>query len=135
MRLGFWSGWLTAACIVLAAIVPILHRLRNARRAAPESRTTAVHVALGAGVAVLAFTHALFSLFALGSESTIESGDLALAAGGGAIFVLVAHAGIGLQLKNPKIRDRAKKRRIHVGTATTIVVLVIVHAVLLLRAS
>lgn len=135
MRLGFWSGWLTAACIAVAALVPLVYRLRNKRRPAPESKPIALHVALGGGVAALAFTHALFSLFALGSESTVESGDLALAAGGGAIFVLVAHAGIGLQLKNPKIRDRTTKRRVHVGTATTIVILVIVHAALLLRAS
>lgn len=134
MELGFWSGWITTACVLVAGGVPVIYRLRHARRPTPDSSTTGIHVALGGSVAGLAFAHALLSVFSLGSSSAIESGDLALAFGGAALFVLVAHAGIGLQLRNPKLRDRTRKRRIHALTASTVLALVAAHAILLLRA-
>jgi hypothetical protein len=59
---------------------------------------------------------------------------LALAPAGVALFVLVAHVGIGLQLKNPKIRGRSGKRRAHWATAITIIVMVFLHVFTLLRA-
>lgn len=133
--MAFWSGWLAAAAILMAALVPIQHRLRHEKRAQVESSTTRLHVAFGMGVAGVGFAHALLSLFSLGASSTIGQGQLALACGGGALFVLMAHAGIGFQLRDPKLRKRPEKRRTHVITATTIIVLVVLHAVLLLRGS
>jgi putative copper export protein len=133
--MAFWSGWLAAAAILMAALVPIQHRLRHEKRAQVESGTTRLHVAFGMGVAGVGFGHALLSLFSLGASSTIGQGQLALACGGGALFVLMAHAGIGFQLRDPKLRKRPEKRRAHVITATTIIVLVVLHAVLLLRGS
>jgi len=133
--MAFWSGWLAAIAILMAALVPLQQRLRDGKRSAVDSGTTRVHVAIGMGVAGLAFGHALLSLFALGASSTIGQGQLALACGGGALFVLMAHAGIGFQLRDPKLRKRPAKRRTHLITATTILLLVALHAVLLLRGS
>ena len=72
---------------------------------------------------------------ALDSPEAIGGGMMALLPAGAAIFVLMAHVGIGLQLRNPRLRDRPGKRRIHQGTALTIVVLVALHVVGLLRGS
>jgi len=44
------------------------------------------------------------------------------------------HAGLGLQLRRPKLRDRIKKRNAHLMTATAITVTVALHVILLLRA-
>ncbi len=133
--MAFWSGWIAAAAILMAALVPLQHRLRHGKRAAVESGTTRLHVAFGMAVAGVGFGHALLSLFSLGASSTIGEGQLALACGGAALFVLMAHAGIGFQLRDPKLRKRPEKRRTHLITASTIIVLVVLHAILLLRGS
>ena len=133
--MAFWSGWVAAAAILMAALVPIQYRLRHEKRAPVESGATRVHVAFGMGVAGVGFGHALLSLFSLGASSTIGQGQIALACGGGALFVLMAHAGIGFQLRDPKLRKRPEKRRTHLMTATIIIVLVALHATLLLRGS
>ena len=70
----------------------------------------------------------------LGSASAIEAGNLALAAGGMALLVVMAHVGIGFQLRNPQQRKRSKLRRQHQITAATIVVFSLVHALWLLLA-
>ena len=126
-----YSGWLAVALIVFAATVPLVYRAREKKRAAPGSRAIGGHVALGAAAAVFAFVHVLLALPALGSSQAIAGGATALLPAGGAFFVLVAHAGVGLQLRDPKLRDRPKKRRVHQATAITIVVLVLVHVVVL----
>jgi hypothetical protein len=71
--------------------------------------------------------HALFALLSLGSPGAIGAGDLALFAGAGALMVLLAHVGIGLQLRNPTLRKRNETRRRHLFTASTITVLALVH--------
>lgn len=128
------SGWLAAAAIVLAALVPIAQRLRAGKRGAPGSAPVKLHVLLGFVTSSLAFLHTLLVLPALGSPAATGGGTIALLAGGAAFFLLVAHAGLGLQLRNEKLKDRAKKRRAHVMTAISIALAVAVHAVMLLRA-
>ena len=103
--MAFWSGWIAAVAIVLAAIVPLGHRLRTGKRGAPTSPAIRLHVVAG--------------------------GMVALAPGALAFFVLFAHAGLGLQLRSEKLKDRAKKRRAHLATATIIFVAVVVHVIAL----
>lgn len=122
-----YSGWLAVLLIVLAATVPLAYRAREKRRAAPVSPSITWHVALGSAAAAVAFVHTLVALPALGTPQAIGGGATALIPAGGAFFVLVAHAGIGLQLRNPKLRDRTTKRRIHVTTAITIALAVTAH--------
>ena len=133
-HLAAWTGWLAAISIVLSALVPLIHRLRAGKRGAPTSPAVRLHVTFGFVTSCLAFGHTLTIVPALGSEAATAGGMPALLPGGVAFFLLVAHAGIGLQLRNEKLRDRAKKRRAHMITATSIVVMVTVHAVALLRA-
>lgn len=128
------TGWLAAAAIVLAGLVPILARLRLGRRVAPSSQAIRGHVVLGLSTSALAFAHTLSIIGALGSPAATAGGMLALVPGGVAFFVLVAHTGIGLQLRDEKLRQRASKRRTHLTTAITITVLVAIHAGVLLRA-
>jgi cytochrome b561 len=128
---AFWSGWIAAVAIVLAAIVPLGHRLRTGKRGAPGSPAIKLHVALGAVTALLALGHTFVVLPELGSSAAIAGGMVALAPGALAFFVLFAHAGLGLQLRSEKLRDRAKKRRAHLATATIISVAVVVHVIAL----
>ena len=94
-----------------------------------------VHVAIGLSVAAVAFGHTLVSVSALGDARATGGGMLALGPGAFAFLVVLAHMGIGLQLRRPNLRDRAKKRRMHVTTAIVIVVAVGAHVAALLRAA
>lgn len=129
------TGWLAAAAILLAGLVPLLARIRLGRRPAPSSRPMRGHVVLGLSTSALAFAHTSSIIGALGSPAATAGGMLALVPGGLAFFVLVAHTGIGLQLRDEKLRQRASKRRTHLATAITVTVLVALHAGVLLRAS
>ncbi|MEB2313732.1 MAG: hypothetical protein OZ928_17950 [Polyangiaceae bacterium] len=129
------TGWLAAAFIALTGLVPLVTRLRAGKRAAPDGAPMRAHVALGLATGALAFLHTLLVVPALGAPGAISGGMLALGAGGAAFFVLVAHTGLGLQLRRPKLRERASKRRAHLGTALVILALVTTHAVALLRAA
>ncbi len=120
--------------IVLAVLVPIVQRLRAGKRAAPGSPPIRLHVLVGLATAALAFAHTLMVIPALGSPAAIAGGVMALLPAGGAFFLLVAHAGLGLQLRDPKLRDRSKKRRMHTTTAVLIAVTVGAHIVMLERA-
>jgi hypothetical protein len=128
------SGWLATVAIVLAALVPIVQRFRAGKRAAPGSAPIRLHVLVGLATAALAFAHTLAVIPALGSPAAIGGGIEALFPAGAAFFLLVAHAGLGLQLRDPKLKDRARKRRMHTTTASLIAIAVTVHAVLLERA-
>ncbi len=86
-------------------------------------------------VAAAAFSHTLTAVLALGSPSAIGAGDWALASGAAAFLVLLAHTGLGLQLRKPKLRRRGDIRRQHWTTATLIVTAIVVHVGLLLNAS
>jgi len=127
------SGWLATTAIVLAALVPVVQRLRSGKRGAPGSPPIRLHVAAGLATAALAFAHTLTIISALGSPAAIGGGVAALMAGGVAFFLLVAHAGLGLQLRDPRLRDRARKRRMHTGTAVLISLAVSLHVFLLER--
>lgn len=129
-----WTGWLASAAIVLAALVPIVQRLREGKRAAPGSPSIRLHVTVGLATSAAAFLHTLTVLPALGSAAAIGAGTLALLFGGAAFFLLVAHAGLGLQLRRPKLKDRVSKRRMHTTTAVLIAVVVGLHVLLLVRA-
>lgn len=132
---AFYSGWLTVVVIVLAATMPALARLREGKRSAPLAPPMVAHANLGLAAAGCACVHTLMAVTALGSPGAIAGGMLALLPAGAAVFVLMAHVGIGLQLRRPRLRDRADKRRIHQGTALAIVVLVAAHVIGLLRGS
>ncbi len=128
------SGWVAAALIVLAACVPLLYRARQHKRATPESPTIRAHVLVGLLTSIAAFTHTGLILPELGSEAAVGGGALAFVFGAAAFLVMVAHAGLGLGLRNPKLRDRAQRRRRHVTTAIVLSAMVVAHVVLLLRA-
>jgi formate-dependent nitrite reductase membrane component NrfD len=128
-----WSGWLALLVITSAGFVPLSQRLRRGRRAEVGSAPMRVHVALGIAASAAAALHTLMALPALGSAAAISGGALALVPGAVAFLVVVAHVGIGLQLRSPKLRARANKRRAHQITALCIVVLAALHAVVLLR--
>lgn len=131
--MAIWTGWLAVSAIVLAVLVPIAQRLRKGQRAAPGSPPIRLHVQVGLATAALAFVHTLVIIPSLGSPAAIAGGVAALMAAGAAFFLLVAHAGLGLQLREPKLRDRKKKRRMHTTTAVLIALAVTVHVVLLRR--
>lgn len=133
--MAIWSGWLATALIVIAGLVPLVVRLRGGKRASPASRPMRTHVLIGLTTGTVAFVHTLVVVPALGAPGAVGGGMLALGAAGAAFFLLVAHTGLGFQLRRPKLRDRARKRRAHLTTALLIVVAVTIHVVALLRAS
>lgn len=85
-------------------------------------------------IAAMAFSHTLTAVLSLGSPSAIGAGELALLSGAVAFVVLLAHTGLGLQLRKPKLRRRDEIRRQHWTTAIIITLAVLAHVVLLLRA-
>ena len=125
--LAQWSGWITVALIVSAAVVPLGHRLRAGKRAAPDAPAIRGHVALGISAALLAFGHTLSALMSLGSERATAGGNLAIVPGCVAFLIVVAHVGLGLQLRDVRLRDRARKRRTHLATAILIAIASGVH--------
>ena len=127
-----WTGWLAVALVVGAGALALMPRLLQGKRANLDAPPIRAHVVVGLAVAAIAFAHALTVVPALGSPDAIEGGTLALAPGAGAFCVVVAHVGIGLQLRNPRLRERANKRRLHLATATTIVLLAAMHVGVLL---
>ena len=133
--MAVWTGWFAVAAIVFAALVPIAQRLRIGQRAAPGSKSIRIHVYVGMATAALAFSHTLVIVPSLGSPAAIAGGVEAMMAAGAAFFLLVAHAGLGLQLREPKLKDRKKKRRMHTTTAVLIALAVTAHVVLLRRGS
>ena len=135
MTISTLSGWFAVALVLLAASFPLGHRLWAHRRATPPSRTIKVHVALGLSAAAAALIHTLSVLPALGAPAVVGAGMLSLAPASAAFFLLFAHVGVGLQLRNPRLRDRTAKRRLHVALAISIVVTVAAHVVALLRAA
>lgn len=129
------TGWLAVTAIVLAVLVPVVHRLRAGQRGAPGSKTIGLHVIVGMTTSALAFAHTLVIIPSLGSPAAIAGGVAAMMAAGAAFFLLVAHAGLGLQLRDPKLKARKQKRRMHTTTAVLIVLAVTAHVVLLRRGS
>lgn len=129
-----FTGWLATACVVIAALLPLGFRIQNRRRAAPTSRLIRAHVVLGMVTSAAAFLHTIAVLPALGSPAATGGGALALLPGGFAFFLLMAHVGVGLQLRKERLPDRPAKRRTHAMLALSIATTVAMHAGLLLRA-
>ncbi len=129
--MAFWLGWFSVLAIAMSASIPLGIRLKKARRAAPDSGPIRFHVLLGTMTTLLAFGHTLAALSNLGSSAAIGGGFIALMTGGIAFMMIIAHAGIGLQLRDVRLRDRARQRRRHVVTALTIAAIVTAHVVLL----
>jgi hypothetical protein len=133
--LASWSGWLGAALIIAAASVPLGHRALVRRRAVPTSGTIHGHVILGFAVTAVALLHAFAVIPALGSPTAIRGGMTALAPAAAAFFLLFAHVGVGLRLRNPRLRERVRTRRWHVVLAIAIAATVAAHITALVLAS
>jgi hypothetical protein len=131
---AIWFGWIAVFLIALSASVPLGYRWNARRRAAPDSTPISIHVLFGFATVVVAFAHTIFVLPGLGSPAAVEGGLLAFLPGVAAFFLLIAHAGLGLQLRDVRLRDRARKRRAHVTTAIAIAVTVGAHVLPLVRA-
>ena len=131
--IALWLGWISVVAIAFSAAVPLGFRVLEKRRAAPDSPPIRLHVALGTATALLAFTHTLAALTNLGSSAAIGGGFAALMSGGVAFLIVIAHVGIGLQLRDVRLRDRVRKRRMHLVTASSIAIVAALH-VWLLRA-
>ena len=126
-----WTGWAAVLAIVVAASIPLLVRFRAGKRAAPSSQPIKTHVGVGIVASGCAFAHTLVVIPALGSPAATGGGMTAIAPAGLAFFLLVAHAGLGLQLRNEKLKTRAKTRRSHAITAILIATAVTIHVVAL----
>jgi hypothetical protein len=133
--LSSWSGWLCVTLVVAAALVPLGHRALVGRRAVPGSAAIGTHVVIGFAATALALLHAFAVLPALGSPAAIRGGMAALLPATAAFFLLFAHVGVGLRLRNPRLRDRVKVRRWHVALALSIATTVAAHVLVLVRAS
>jgi hypothetical protein len=131
LSLAAWVGWIAVALLVTAATSPLSYRLVAKKRAAPVSRPIGVHVIVGFSTTAMALAHAMTILPSLGSPGAIAGGMTALAPGALAFFLLFAHVGVGLKLRAPQLRDRAKKRRLHATFAIAISIAVLVHVVAL----
>ncbi len=130
-----YSGWLAAALVPLAALIPLLVRMRRGKRAAPGEPPVRLHVVIGLVVAGTSFVHTLLAVLALGSPQAIAAGEVALGMGALAFVVLLSHTGLGLQLRQKKLRRRSDKRRQHVITAILITIAIGLHAGLLLTSA
>jgi len=128
------TGWLAVIALLVAASVPLVTRVRLGKRAPPSSQPIRMHVVIGLVTSACAFAHTFVVIPALGSPAATGAGMLAIAPAGLAFFLLVAHAGLGLQLRDEKLKTRAKTRRSHVTTALLIAAAVTVHVVALRRA-
>ncbi len=129
------SAWLAASLIVVAGLVPLGVRVRRGRRAVLGSQPIAGHVVLGLSATAMAVVHTFAIVPALGSPAAIRGGMTALAPATLAFFLLFAHVGVGLRLRNPKLRERPRVRRLHVVLASTIVAAVAAHVTAVLLTS
>ncbi len=125
--MALWSGWLAALAIVIAASIPLGMRLRLGKRAPPASKPIRIHVLIGLITSGIAFLHTILVIPALGSPAATGAGPLAIAPAALAFMLLVAHAGLGLQLRDERLKTRAKTRRSHAMTAIAIAIAVGLH--------
>jgi hypothetical protein len=128
VNLATISGWVAVAICFFAVAMPIGFRLRHGRRAELADPSVRRHVALGMTALALGAAHPLTALFQLGSPEAIGGGVLGLALGGLAFVVLISHSGLGLKLRDPKLRGRPASRRRHVVTASLLCLSALGHA-------
>jgi hypothetical protein len=86
---------------------------------------------MGFAATAMALLHTFAALVALGSPAAIRGGMTALMPATAAVFLLFAHVGVGLRLRNPGLRARIKTRRWHVILALMIATTVVVHVTVL----
>ena len=134
MEISSATGWVADALVACAATVPLGYRILNRRRAAPDSKPIGIHATIGIATAAAAGGHTLAILPSLGSPAAVGGGMLAILPATLAFFLLFAHVGVGMQLRNVKLRDRLKKRRLHLFLASAIAITATAHVVFLLRA-
>jgi cytochrome b561 len=127
LTLSTLSGWATITLISAAGLVPLVARLQGKKRAQPDSVPTRTHVVLGLGVVVVCFLHTGVVLPNVGAPGAAAGGMLAMIPACLGFALLIAHAGLGLQLRNVKLKDRIKKRRMHTLTAALIFVAACTH--------
>lgn len=127
--LARYSGWIAIAAMASAALVPLFVRIKNGRRADLASKPVSTHIAIGMSAAALGFLHPLTALFALGSPGAIGGGVLALGLGAIAFVILLSHSGLGLKLRNPRLKQRPKSRRAHLTTAILLMSVALAHAI------
>lgn len=142
-------GWLAVGLLLGAGLLPVAHRIVRRRRAAVQGGLVRWHVVLGFGTAFVAYLHALYGVLALGAPAAVAAGNGAILAGAVAVLVVIAHVGIGLQLRQPPaalhrdgpagkiLRRRLAEKRTalrarHRLTATVIVAAALVHVLWLL---
>jgi hypothetical protein len=127
------TGWTAAAVVIAAGSVPLGHRLLAKKRAAIGSGTIRSHVIIGTMAAAASFAHGMAILPSLGSPEAIGAGVMALLPGAVAFLLLIAHVGVGLRLRQPKLKERPKVRRTHFAFACAIWTAIAAHVVMLLR--
>ena len=127
MTLGTVTGWTSIALIVCAAGVPLVTRIILGKRPPPESKPTRTHVLLGMAVSIICFLHTGVVLPMVGAPGAAAGGMLAMIPACIGFGLLVAHAGLGLQLRRPKLGGRARKRRMHTVTAILIFISASIH--------
>lgn len=129
------TGWLAAVAITaLSGAVPLGYRLRTGKRGA--LRPLPIRFPRDPGVPDRC---ACLGTHSWPSRSSARRAPSRAAwsrwyRAGAAFCLLIAHAGIGLSLTNERLKERAKKRRTHVVTASAIAITVAIHVVVLLRA-
>lgn len=128
LSLAEWTGWVAAALMAAAVLLQLWHRLARGKRAALGSATVSTHVMLGLGAAGVGFLHPLTALVSLGSPGAVGGGALALALGGLAFVLLLAHSGLGLKLRDPALKKRSAVRARHVLTAVCLLAAATAHA-------
>ena len=121
------TGWATITLIAAAGLVPLVARIRAQRRLPPESAPTRAHVLLGMGVCIVCFLHTGVALPNVGAPGAAAGGMLAMIPASLGFALLIAHAGLGLALRKPKLKDRIQKRRMHAVTATVIFLAACMH--------
>ncbi len=121
------SGWATITLISAAGLVPLVARISARKRLPTESAATRTHVLLGLGVCVVCFLHTGVTLPNVGAPGAAAGGMLAMIPACLGFALLIAHAGLGLSLRRPKLKDRITKRRMHAVTATVIFLAACTH--------
>lgn len=129
--MAYWTGLLAVVALLGAAVFPLGYRVRFGKRALPTSKPIKTHVVIGFMTLAFAFVHTLCALPDLGTPAAAGGGMLALLPAGAAFFLLIAHAGLGIQLRQERLRDRVSKRRKHAWTAALITLAIVVHVVAL----
>ncbi len=128
------SGWATITLITAAGLVPLVARMQAKKRLPADSAPTRTHVLLGMCVCIVCFLHTGVALPNVGAPGAAAGGMLAMIPASLGFALLIAHAGLGLQLRRPKLKDRIRKRRMHTVTASVIFLAACTHVAAIMTA-